>query len=159
LALTGLGEVAREQEDYAAAGVFYADSLELYREMGYKMYLGWPLHNLGHVAQHVGAYGEALACFTESLVLFQDQGDQQGVAACLAGVVGVVGAQGYGERAAWLFGAAAALLDASKTRLDSADRIAFDHNLQVARAHLNVMPSRLPHTSFRGAGVAVVTST
>ena len=136
-ALTALGEVARQLGDYAAASNFYAESLALYREMDYKLYLGWPLHNLGHVALHEGEHERALACFTESLALFQDQGDTQGLAACLAGVAAVAEGRGELERAASLFGAAAAVLESSGTRLDTADRTAFDQHLEAVRARLD----------------------
>ncbi len=136
-ALTGLGEMARQLEDYATARSYYVESLALYREMGYKLYLGWPLHNLGHVERHEGAYERALACFGESLAMFQEQGDTQGVAACLAGMAGVAGARGHLERAAQLFGAAAAVLEDTGTRLDTADRTAFDRNLETVRAELD----------------------
>ena len=75
--------------------------------------------------------------FEDSLALYREVGNEDGIAYCLAGLAGVAGAEGQPERAARLLGAAEALLEASGTHLIAADRAEYDHNVATVRAQLD----------------------
>src|SRR5262245_22619179 len=63
-------------------------------------------------------------------------GDKLRIAHCLAGLAGVVRSQGRSMPAARLFGATAALLDASGASLNPIGRAAYDRNLVAVRASM-----------------------
>jgi hypothetical protein len=74
---------------------------------------------------------------TESLTLFQQLGDQGGIAECLEALAGAAGAQGQPLRAARLFGAAEALREKIGVPLSPADRPTYDRTVAAARAQLD----------------------
>ncbi|MBI4770417.1 MAG: tetratricopeptide repeat protein, partial [Chloroflexi bacterium] len=158
-ALYSLGYVVLNLGDYSLANSLLREGLTLQRELGDKSGIAGVLNNLGEVARFQGDYelaeggiawllhnlgyvthassrdeaGRALALFKEALFLSRELGNKQGIAACLAGMAGVVGGVGKPERAARLFGAAEALLEASGAVLDSVDRIAYERNVAAVR--------------------------
>jgi hypothetical protein len=75
--------------------------------------------------------------FEDSLALYREVGNEDGIAYCLAGLAGVAGAEGQPERAARLLGAAEALLEATGVRLIAADRAEYDRNVAAVRAQLD----------------------
>ena len=75
------------------------------------------------MAQAQGNANQARACFTESLRLFQERGNTRGIIECIAGMAGVVGTKGQGERAVRLLGATAAQFKAIGAAMWPADRI------------------------------------
>ncbi|MDQ4076593.1 MAG: tetratricopeptide repeat protein, partial [Chloroflexota bacterium] len=95
------------------------------------------LHNLAYVAQYRREYEEAAARFAESLAMFQEQGDQLGIAWSLAGLAGILAMQGQAVRAARLFSATAAALDAIGAVLSPTDRAEFDRSLALVRRQLD----------------------
>ena len=112
--LNGLGDVARCQDDYVAAGTYYAEGLALARELGSKGTTACLLHNLGYVPLHRGDPRRAVALFGESLALCRDRGDEPGMAECVAGFAAVAGVDGRLKQAAQLLGAAEAALEARR---------------------------------------------
>ncbi|GIK40881.1 MAG: hypothetical protein BroJett011_47140 [Chloroflexota bacterium] len=135
-ALYFLGAVAMSQGDYGEAATHCEESLALFRQLGSKDGIAWLLYTLGYVALFQGDYGRAASRFVQSLVLRREMGDKVRVAHCLAGLAGVVGSQGRSAPAARLFGAAAALLDASGASLNPIGRAAYDRNLVAMRASM-----------------------
>jgi non-specific serine/threonine protein kinase len=67
---------------------------------------------------------------------FRANGDQRGVAECLVGVAGVALALGQPERAARLFGAADACLQAARAAIAPVNLAEYERNLAAARARL-----------------------
>jgi predicted ATPase len=135
--LNNLGEVARCEGDYGRAARFYEESLASFRALGSTSGdIARSIHNLGYVAHAQGDEDQARACFTESLRLFQERGSKRGIIECIAGLAGVVGAQGQGERAARLLGATAAQFEAIGAAMWSADQIDYQRNVAAMRAVL-----------------------
>ena len=114
--LNYLGDLAREQGDDASATERYRASLALLQRQRMTGTIPSIQHNLGYLALRSGRPRQGLRLFRESLTLFRNQGDQRGMAECLVGLAGALGALKQPERAARLFGAADALL----TALDAA---------------------------------------
>jgi tetratricopeptide (TPR) repeat protein len=133
-ALYFLGAVAMSQGDDGQAATLCEESLALFQQLGIKDGIAWLLYTLGHVALFQGDYGRAVSRFVESLVLRREMGDKVRIAHCLAGLAGVVGAQGRSAPAVRLFGAAAALLDASGASLNPIGRAAYDRNVAAVHA-------------------------
>lgn len=109
-----LGDVARLQEDWVTAKRMYETSLALMRESGVRSDLPALLHNLGYVALHEGDVVQARAHFVASLALHRDVGNRTGVAESLYGIAAVATVEGNPRLAAQLFGAAAAMEQASE---------------------------------------------
>ncbi len=131
-----LGEVARCQNNYEQARMLYEESLVVSREIGDRSSISGLYHNLAYVSQHQHDYHQAVILFTKSLKIYQELKDTWGIALCLIGLGGQVQATGYPERAAHLFGAAQPLFDASSHRLEPADQIEYQRNLNATRAQL-----------------------
>ena len=131
--LNRLGELARLRGDYGLATSLFEESLPLYREMGNVLDAPSVLKNLGHVAQARGETARARTLFAESLASQREQGNKQGIAECLAGLASVAYPP---ERAAELFGATEALLDAVGAPLSPADRTDWERNVTALRERL-----------------------
>jgi predicted ATPase/DNA-binding SARP family transcriptional activator/Tfp pilus assembly protein PilF len=97
-ALNTVGALAWLQGDNTASRAYHAESLTLFREIGYRRGIADSLNNLGVVAVQQSDYAAARAYHTESLTLFREIGDRSGTAASLNGL-GVV-AREQGEYAA-----------------------------------------------------------
>ncbi len=103
------------------------------------MVIGDALHNLGFVALYRGYDAQATAYFVESLESYRRANDHTDMPVSLAGLAAVAAARGQLERAARLFGAAEALLEATSERLDPADRIACDRSCAAVRNQLDAV--------------------
>jgi tetratricopeptide (TPR) repeat protein len=112
--------------------------------MGDKRCSGISLHNLGKVAESRGDYEAARARYEESLTLHREVGERRGIAECLLGFAGVAAAAGQPERAARLFGAAAALREAIGVPMAPVDRADYDRHVAAVHAALG-------ETAFAGA--------
>ncbi len=135
--LNGLGDVARGEGDHARAGALYAESLAIFRSQGLLVYTPSVLHNLGYVALGQGDARKATQLFQEGVELFRDQADQRGVAECLAGLAGAVGALRQPRDAAWLFGSAEAVLRASGAAMWPSNLAEYERNVAIAREQLD----------------------
>ncbi len=136
-ALNVLGEVARIQGNYAEAESYYEEGQTLLRLNMNNMLAAWLLHNLGHVALHRNDTARAARLFQQSFSLGQRIGFKPVMIPCPAGLAAVWAARGQAVRAAQLFGAADALLQAAHSHLDPADRMAYEHNLAATQACLD----------------------
>jgi predicted ATPase/class 3 adenylate cyclase len=136
LALATLAEVARCEGAFDEAAALSEESLALGRDLGNAATAAWSHHNLGHVALAHSNTAQAADHFAESLRLARGMGQQQRIAASLLGMAGVAVADGGPERAARLFGAAAAILDALQATVDPADRAPYERDREKARAAL-----------------------
>jgi tetratricopeptide (TPR) repeat protein len=93
-------------------------------------------HNLGHVYYRRGDYVQAAEVFRKGLLLFRELGDKLSIVECVTGLAAVAVGTGQAERAARLFGASEAALDAMGTTLDPADQMEYDHNVRLTRSKL-----------------------
>jgi non-specific serine/threonine protein kinase len=149
--LISLGEIARAVGDYASARPLYEESLAIFQELGDERNVAYSLHHLGHVSLYRNDLDEAETLFARSLRLFSKLSEKFGIAIGLAGMAGVVGVRvpegvraGIGEvaweearRAARLFGAADAHLEATGARLDPADLVEHNRSLESVRSRLD----------------------
>jgi tetratricopeptide (TPR) repeat protein len=95
------------------------------------------LHNLGYVALRQGAADEAEDRFREALEIFRRNGDQRGIAECLAGLGGVAAERGDGTRAARAFGAASRLLEEIGADIFPTNRRDYEVSVTRARTQLD----------------------
>jgi hypothetical protein len=84
-------------------------------------------------------------------VLYQELGDQGGIASCLAGFAGIAMTAGQSERAARLAGSAEALFTAICMAMNPADQVEYDRNLATIRAQ----PNEVTFTTAWAAGRAL----
>jgi hypothetical protein len=81
-----------------------------------------------------GDLAQAIACFVESLTLSWEESNLRDIAYCLEGLAGVASAQARPERAARLFGAAAALRELINHPLPPVSRSDYERDVAAARA-------------------------
>jgi non-specific serine/threonine protein kinase len=134
--LSGLGEVALRQGDYARAARLVQESLELRRQLGNQWGVGVSLGTLGWVVLRQGDRRQAATHLSASLTLRQEIGDQGGCAWCLERLGEIAQADGQTGKAARLFGAAAGLRRAIGSVIDPADREEYDRRLATLREAL-----------------------
>ena len=141
--LLNLGDVARSEEEFASAAVLYQESLEINRELGDKSRAATALHHLGVALRsqgeeaQVGAQRAVPLLFAESLDLYRELGEKLGMANCLAGLAGLAVSKAQADRAARLFGAAAAMLGDGGLRLQPLDQADYERNLAATRRILD----------------------
>jgi tetratricopeptide (TPR) repeat protein len=138
-----LGAVAREEGDTTTARVLYEESLALYRAVGSQSSSVSCIFALGLVARSEGQLDQAEALFAEALAQFHTLGMKGNVAGSLVSLAVAaadrpagVQAVAFAERAAWLAGAAAALLEALGAPIDRQFRKPYEGAMATARAAL-----------------------
>lgn len=136
IALYGLGAAMEEQGDYAAARSLFEQALSIVTQLDDKLNVAMDLNSLGIVALRQGDYCQALAFFTDSLTLARQLGFKQLIPHCLAGLAGVIGAQGQLERAARLCGAIEAQCEAIGVPLQPRQRPTFESDVVALRTQL-----------------------
>jgi tetratricopeptide (TPR) repeat protein len=104
LALNSLGDIARLEDDAAAAVDWYRQAVALARESGVASDLPSMLHNWAYAELACGALHQAATCLYEALRLQQRAGHLPGVAECLTGCAGLATRLHEPIRAAELFG-------------------------------------------------------
>ncbi len=134
--LSGLGEVALRQRDYARATQLMEESLELRRQLGNKWGVGVSLGMLGWVAMRERDWERAIARLGESLEVRQEIGDKGGSAWCLERLAGVAMAQGQAEKAVRLFGVATVLRSSIGSVIDPVDQDRYKKNINSLHAKL-----------------------
>jgi non-specific serine/threonine protein kinase len=125
--LNSLGDLARARGNSARAAAYYSECLEIGRTGEGAAGIPSFLHNPSRARQ----------LFAESVAIFQEQVDARGILECLAGLAGVMTAEGHPERAARLFGAVEALLAATSTTIYSSNQADYDHQVGVTRSALD----------------------
>ena len=134
--LNGLGDLAQLAGDSQRATALYEESLALWRELRGTPGIASALHKLGQVSRSMHDYGTARARLAESLALQQELGNKQGIAECLAGLAATAAASGHPERAASLFAASSAMLEAIGVPLAPADQAARTRDMDATRERL-----------------------
>ena len=107
--LTNLGVVMQYEGDLDRAQALHTEALTLARDLGDRRLMAVALTNLGLVALARKQFGAARGYHLRSLELAETSGELRSVAESLAEIAQVDAAEGSPERAATLFGAAAAL--------------------------------------------------
>jgi hypothetical protein len=136
-ALHFLSHGAYHRGAYGLARSLLEESIALCVEMGgNKSGVAFSRQWLARVARAQGDEATARGDLADGLHLFQELGDQRGIAYCLivAACAGV--AQGDAERAARLFGAAERIRAAGGSFIEADLRLAHEHDVAAARAAL-----------------------
>ena len=136
IALSFLGALAYAQDALPLATSRFEAALLEQRAIDDRWGMGFSLVGLGYAARDRGDDARAVALFAEGLALFTELGDRRIIALALDGVAGLAIAWGQPERAARLFGAAAALREASGLPVEPAFRAAHGRDVAAARAAL-----------------------
>jgi DNA-binding CsgD family transcriptional regulator len=131
-----LGALAYAQDALPLATSRFEAALLEQRAIDDRWGMSVSLVRLGYAARDRGETARAVALFTEGLALVAELGDRRIIALALDGVAGLAIAWGQPERAARLFGAAAALREASGLPVDPAHRAAHSRDVVAARAAL-----------------------
>jgi len=135
--LTNLGDSMHRAGDDHSARTYLEESLAIGRALADAWVIAGAASTLGIVAFAQSDYITARAHFIESLQLAQTLGSEWAMAEYLAGLVGVAGAAGDGERAAHLAGAARQILDAIGLELGPLLQTLYDQGVAVAQAQLS----------------------
>ena len=104
--LSGLGEIALRQGDYARATPAYGRKSQLRMQLGNKWGIGVSLGMLGLVSMRQEIWNRAISQLGESLEIRQEIGDKGGSAWCLEHLADVARAQEQAEKAVRLLSAA-----------------------------------------------------
>ncbi len=136
IALGFLGASAYAQDALPLATSRFEAALLDQRAIDDRWGMGFSLVGLGYAARGRGDEARAAALFSEGLAPFTEVGDRRIIALALDGVAGVAIAWEQSERASRLFGAAAALREASGLPVEPAFRAAHGRDVAAARAAL-----------------------
>src|SRR5215211_6017797 len=132
--LRALGDAVRGQGDLRRARALLEESLALSRSKEHAWGIARTLASLGNVEYEAGEYARASRLYEESLELGgRRMGLNHTILVCLEGLARVAVAQGRMERAAHLFGIAAALREDWGWPLPPSKRT--EHDRTVAAAH------------------------
>jgi len=136
LAQCFLGASAYAQEALPLATFRFEEALRDLRAVDDTWGISVSLIGLGYVARDLGDFARSMSLFAEGLSLFTELGDRHMIALALDGVACLAVARGEPERAARLFGAAAALQVASGLLVGPAFRATQERDVAAARAAL-----------------------
>ena len=139
-ALNNLGVVARMRGDFARAETLHSASLAIRRDLGDERGIAVALIYRGLVARARGDHAAARARYAEALPVARALGNLPLIAEALEGIAAAASGLGDAERAARLFGAAAALRESLGVPLSPDDRR--DHAGWEARARGALGPER-----------------
>ena len=147
VALSGLAEVAVRRGDYEHALALEEESLELRREISETWGIAISYGNFAWVALRRGDLPQAVTRLGESLALRREIGDRGGIAWCLEKLAEIALTVGQREspsrraeafqRAARLFGAAAALREPLGSVIDLADQPEYERQVAMLQAQLD----------------------
>jgi predicted ATPase/DNA-binding CsgD family transcriptional regulator len=136
--LNTIGELARIYGDMELAQSAYEKCLQLVRETGERRREAMMLNNLGCVMMHQGDAKQAKQLFKDALTRRLEVGhDRRGSITNILFLAGAIGATGDPERAARLFGAAAAQLEPIGVGLEPGDQPEYERDLAFVRSQLD----------------------
>jgi tetratricopeptide (TPR) repeat protein len=102
-ALEGLGTLATQMGDFAAAQTWLDESLMLRQGLGDRREIAAALQSFALLAQHQNAYDRSGSLFAESLEIARAEGDDEAVVVALNGLAIAVHGQGDLERAMTIY--------------------------------------------------------
>ena len=135
--LVNLAHTAYMAGDYAAARPYLEEGLSIGQMLDDAWIVAGASSTLGLLALATGDPQTARAQLVESLVNAYTLESSWGMGEYLAGLAGVAGAEGDGERAAQLAGAARSLLHASGRELGADFQPLYDQGVAIAQAQLD----------------------
>jgi ATP/maltotriose-dependent transcriptional regulator MalT len=135
--LNNLGLALRYQHDYERAAEVFEECLALDRELQDQYGVAAALHNLGQMAHHRDDDVRAHKLLSESLLIGQQIGDRPNISARLADLAGVWVTQGQPERAARIYGAAAALREKVRATMYEGQRLAYERDVARGKAQID----------------------
>jgi non-specific serine/threonine protein kinase len=136
LTLSYLGALAYAQGALPLATARFEAALLEQRAIDDRWGMGLSLVRLGYAARDRGDDARAATLFAEGLALVTELGDRRIIALTLDGMAGLALAWGQPERAVRLFGAAAALREASGLPVDPAHRAVHGRDVAAVRVSL-----------------------
>lgn len=136
LALSFLGATAYAQDALPLATARFDEALHEQRAVGDRWGIGVSLVGAGYAARDRGDSARAMTLFTEGLAALTELRDRRMIALALDGVAGVSITSEQPDRAARLFGAAAAMREADGMPVEPAYRTAHARDVAAARAML-----------------------
>jgi tetratricopeptide (TPR) repeat protein len=136
LELYHLAILARYRQDYARAQALATESLSISRDIGDKLLTGMASCELGILASLLGKTAVAATILEQSLEMVLETNDRFYLAHCVEALATVAHQQHQRERAATLFGAAAALRERIGAALELVERDTHDHEISSLRAEL-----------------------
>jgi DNA-binding CsgD family transcriptional regulator len=131
-----LGRIALARGDTAGAETYLEEGLRQLREQDFIWRLSDTLRSLGDLARDRGDLDGAMARYTESVRMAQDHGDRLFLANALTGVASVAASRGQPERAARIYGAAAAMREVIGVPDEVWERPAYERRVATVRAAL-----------------------
>ena len=131
-----LGRVAYAQGDLARALPLFEETRALFQNLDYRDGVANVLLHLARVAHVQGDDTQARERLVESLALCRQTGNLLDTASCLEGLAGVATACAQPERAARLFGVAAALRESVGLPLSPVLRADYEHEVFALRAEI-----------------------
>ena len=135
---------ALQAGDLDQAGKTFEETIAFLREAGEVWALGIILSDLAALRVIQGRLGEAEACANEALAFCRSLRDRRGVGWCLQSLAMVDTAAGRARRAAWLYGAADALLQS----LGATGQVTFS---RVQDRYLTLSRDAIGESAFREA--------
>jgi predicted ATPase/DNA-binding CsgD family transcriptional regulator len=104
-----MGQIALARGDISGASIYLEEALRQRRDQGFIWGLSDTLRSLGDLARDQGDLDGAMARYAESVTTAREHGDRFLFANAFSGIASVAAVRGQAERAARLYGAAAAL--------------------------------------------------
>jgi predicted ATPase/DNA-binding CsgD family transcriptional regulator len=137
--LSHLGIISLRRDDQALATRYFEEALGIAREIGDGLIGSIALYNLALEESRVrGDHERAEELFAEGLRLAVEMGDKANAAYCLEGLAGLISTRGGLPRAARLFGASEALLEAvgAPRYAQAQARVLYEGAVQSLRSRL-----------------------
>jgi len=131
------GELARLRQDNTQAQLFHEESLTIYRELDNRFFVAMELMNLGFIYQRLKDIQRMEETFREGLILCDREKFKHMTAHMICGLASVSAAQGQYERAARLFGAGEAHLEAQGIKTHPTDAPDVELNIAASRSQLD----------------------
>ena len=128
--------IALTEGDLAQAESLAQESLALMREIGIPWFVAFALYVLGRVETQRHDLPAAVSWYQQSLALTLELGDRYITPYNLLGLADVLAAQGEPTRAAELWGAAEALLEAGGFPVPALDRATYEQAVAAVRGQL-----------------------
>lgn len=137
--LNMLGELMRLRGDYDQAAKFYEEDFEILKKARNRVALLDPTFNLAWVLLNQGNYLRAQALFEDSMQLFKEDADTNGMIICIGGFAGLLCMTAKPKQAAKLFGVVEGLLESVGMigRMDTAEQKELDHYIAAVRRLLD----------------------
>jgi len=117
--LWALSALQGQKGQWERAAEMSTEVIGIFREQDNRFGLGWALHNAGIAASRLGDFARARERLAEGMKLFLEANDVSGIVLYLFDFAEVAAAQGQTDRALRLYGAMAALRDATGTQISN----------------------------------------